>query len=148
MSNRPNEAVLMDHVQAENRHDIDATLATVHPDCVFIDQPLGLRLHGHAGARQHYQMWWNAFANTTDRGGQLHWVNDDLLIAESAFVGTHRGTFAGITPTQRTFRLPFVVFVEFRDGLLATERFVYDLNGLLAQLEQPSLDVSTIRVPS
>jgi hypothetical protein len=31
-------------------------------------------------------------------------------------------------------RLPFVVFVGFRDGLIASERFVYDLNGLLAQL--------------
>lgn len=148
MSSRPNEAVLMQHVQAENRHDIEATLATIHPDCVFIDQPLGLRFDGHAGAQRHYEMWWNAFANTTDRGGALHWVHDDLLIADSAFIGTHTGVFAGIAPTQRAFRLPFVVFVEFRDGLLATERFVYDLNGLLAQLGQPAFDIAAVAAAS
>jgi hypothetical protein len=38
-------------------------------------------------------------------------------------------------------RLPFVVFVRFRDGLLASERFVYDLNGLLLQLGQAAWDV-------
>lgn len=147
MTTPPNLAVLLAHVQAENRHDIDATLATVHPDCVFIDQPLGLRFDGHPGARTHYEMWWDAFANTTDQGGQLHWVHDDLLIADSAFIGTHQGPFAGIAPTNRPFRLPFVVFVEFRDGLLTTERFVYDLNGLLAQLGQPAFDTSTVTVP-
>lgn len=36
--------------------------------------------------------------------------------------------------------LPFVVFVRFRDGLLAGERLVYDLNGLLRQLGRPSFD--------
>jgi len=148
VSSRPNEAVLLAHVQAENRHDIDATLATVHPDCVFIDQPLGLRFERHSGARAHYEMWWNAFGNTTDRGGQLHWVHDDLLIADSAFVGTHHGTFAGIAPSHKPFRLPFVVFVEFQDGLLAAERFVYDLNGLLAQLDQPAFDATNVTSPS
>ncbi len=140
----PNEAVLLEHVAAENRHDMDATLATVHPDCVFTDQALQLRWHGHDGARRHYDMWWSAFENTTDKGGVLHWVSNDLLIADSAFVGCHNGTFAGIAATGRTFRLPFVVFVEFRDGLLLTERFVYDLNGLLAQLDQPSFDITSL----
>lgn len=147
MTTPPNLDVLLAHVQAENRHDMHATLATVHPECVFIDQPLGLRFEGHTGARAHYEMWWKAFANTTDQGGQLHWVNDDLLIADSAFIGTHQGAFAGIAPTQRSFRLPFVVFVEFRDGLLATERFVYDLNGLLGQLDQPAFDTTGISLP-
>ena len=145
MTTHPNRAVLFEHVRAENAHDMAATLATVHPDCVFVDQPLGLRFEGHDGARRHYEMWWSAFDNTTDRGGVLHWVGDDLLIADSAFVGTHRGPFAGIEPTGRSFRLPFVVFVEFRDGLLSAERFVYDLNGLLAQLGQPAFDTSTLQ---
>jgi hypothetical protein len=41
-------------------------------------------------------------------------------------------------------RLPFVVFVHFRDRLLASERFVYDLNGLLLQLDQPAWDVRAL----
>jgi hypothetical protein len=143
MSASDNRRVLAEHLAAENRHDMQSTLATLHPECVFVDEPLGLRLVGHRGAEQHYRLWWNAFSNTVD-GGELHWVGDDLLIASSAFVGTHTGDFCGIAPTGRRMRLPFVVFVHFRDRLLASERFVYDLNGLLLQLDQPAWDVRAL----
>ncbi len=143
--NKENQRVLLQHVLAENHHDIEATLATLHPECLFIDQPLGLRFEGHHGARAHYHMWWKALDVRTDDGSVLHGVNDDLLIADSAFVGRHRGDFAGvIAPTNNPFRMPFVVFVEFKDQLLYSERFVYDLNGLLEQLGQPSFDIKRI----
>lgn len=132
-----NRSVLARHLAAENRHDLAATLATVHPECRFVDEPLGLVLEGRAGAERHYRLWWDAFGNTLD-SGELHWLRDDLLIGDAVFVGRHRGTFCGIAPTGRPLRLPFVVFVGFRDGLLASERFVYDLNGLLAQLGAPA----------
>jgi len=48
------------------------TLATLHPECVFVDEPLGLRFTGHDGARQHYEMWWNGFGVTLE-DGTLHW---------------------------------------------------------------------------
>jgi predicted ester cyclase len=116
-----NEAVLYEHLGAENRHDMEATLATVHPECVFVDEQLGMRWQGHDGAREHYAMWWSAFGVTVG-DGTLHWSRDDFLIGDALYVGTHEGTFAGIAPTGRSIRLPFVVFVDFRDGLLAGER--------------------------
>jgi steroid delta-isomerase-like uncharacterized protein len=140
MSRSENQEVLARHLAAENRHDLAGTLATVHPDCVFEDAPLGLCLRGHRGAERHYRLWWSAFGNTVD-GGELHWVGNDRVIGDAVFTGTHRGAFCGIAATGRPIRLPFVVFVGFRDGLLASERFVYDLNGLLAQLGQPAWDV-------
>lgn len=132
-----NEACLSAHLAAEGRHDMAATLQTVHPDCEFVDEPLGLRFVGRDGARRHYEMWWTGFGVTLDSGA-LHWVNDDLVIGDATFIGRHDGRFAGISPTGRPLRLPFVVFVSFREGLLGGERFVYDLNGLLRQLGQPS----------
>jgi hypothetical protein len=45
----------------------------------------------------------------------------------------------GMEATLAT-RHPECVFVEFRDGLLAGERFVHDLNSLLGQLNQPCFD--------
>lgn len=132
-----NERCLQAHLEAEMRHDMEATLATLHPACVFVDEPLDLRLVGRDGAREHYQMWWDGFGATLD-AGELHWVADDLVVGDAVFVGRHHGTFAGIAPTGRSIRLPFVVFVRFEDGLLAGERFVYDLNGLLHQLGKPA----------
>jgi predicted ester cyclase len=140
-----NETILNRHLEAEIAHDMEGTLATLHPECVFLDLPLGLRLEGRDGARRHYELWWSAFSNTLDRAGR-HWVHDDLMIAEAAFVGQHTGSFAGLAPTHRPIHLPFVVFVTFRDGLLAGERFIYDLNDLMRQLGQaafePELDLA------
>ena len=133
MSRVANQAVLNAHLAAENRHDLDATLATVHPDCVFVDEQLRKRWEGISGAAEHYKTWWEGFGVTLG-GGDLHWVNDDLVIGDAVFVGRHVGTFAGVAPTGNQIRLPFVVFVTFKDGLLAGERFVYDLASLLDQL--------------
>jgi len=128
-----NEACLRAHLSAEGVHDMPSTLKTLHPECRFLDEPLGLRFEGRDGARQHYDMWWSGFGATLD-GGALYWVRDDLVIGDSTFVGRHDGTFAGLAATGRPLLLPFVVFVDFRDGLLAGERFVYDLNSLLRQV--------------
>ena len=140
MTRTANQACLNVHLAAEGRHDMAGTLSTLHPECVFIDEPLGLRFEGRDGARRHYEMWWTGFGVTLD-GGKLHWVSDDLVIGDSTFIGTHDGSFAGLSPTGRALRLPFVVFVTFRDRMLAGERFVYDLNGLLRQLGQTSFAV-------
>lgn len=137
MSRAANQACLDTHLAAERRHDMDATLATLHPECLFVDEPLGLRFEGRDGAHRHYDMWWSGFGATLD-GGQVHWVGDDFAIGEANFVGRHAGCFAGIAPTGLPIRVPFVVFVSFQDGLLAGERFRYDLNGLLRQLDQPA----------
>lgn len=134
MNRQVNERCLQAHLAAETRHDMAATLDTLHPDCVFLDEPLGLRFEGRAGARRHYEMWWAGLDATLDEGGALHWINDDLVIGDAAFVGYHGGPFAGLEATGRPLRLPFVVFVRFQDGLLAGERFIYDLNGLLRRL--------------
>jgi steroid delta-isomerase-like uncharacterized protein len=131
-----NACCLHDHLGAERRHDVESTLATLHPDCHFDDQPLGWQLNGRDGARQHYELWWSAFHADLE-AGTLRWLTDDLAIGEAAVIGRHVGSFAGLAPTGRGVRVPFVVFVEFRDGLLSGERFVYDLNGVLAQLGQP-----------
>lgn len=132
-----NRACLQTHLSAETRHDMAGTLRTLHPNCVFVDEPMRLRFEGREGARQHYEMWWTGLGATLD-GGAVHWVADDLAIGDSLFVGRHDGQFAGLAPTGRMLRLPFVVFVTFRDGLLAGERFVYDLNDLLRQLGRPA----------
>lgn len=133
MTRQTNEACLRAHLAAENRHDMDATLATLHPECVFADHPLGLEWRGREGAREHYTMWWSAFGTTVE-DGQVHWVDDDFLVGEASFAGRHVGPFAGIEATGAELSLRFVVFVRFRDGLLAGERFMYDLNGVLTQL--------------
>jgi steroid delta-isomerase-like uncharacterized protein len=138
----PNRLMLQRHLAAENAHDMSATLATVHPDCVFRDLAIGQVFPGRDGAERHYRQWWSAFGNVVERSpiGGAHWIDDETYVAEPQYTGRHVGEFLGLPPTGRSFTLPFVVFVKFRDGLFVEERFYYDLATLLRQLGVDRVD--------
>jgi steroid delta-isomerase-like uncharacterized protein len=123
------------HLEAENRHDLEATLATLHPDCVFQDHALGWTFRGRSGAARYYGLWWSAF-DLVVRGERRYRSDDGALIAEARFTGRQVGSFCGIAATGRELDLRIVVIVEFRDGLMAGERFYYDSRSLFTQLGQ------------
>ena len=56
------------------------------------------------------------------------------MIAETHYQGTHVGEFLGIPATGKPIDFPLAVVITFRDGLLAGERFYYDLATLLRQI--------------
>ena len=135
MSREANQACLIRHLAAENAHKLEETLATLTEDCVFEDVALQKVFHGRAGAAEYYRMWWSAFRIQVEVGkGTRHWITDDLFVSETSYAGTHVGEFLGIAPTNRPIQFRFVVFVTFRDGLFAGERFYYDLGTLLRQI--------------
>jgi len=121
------------HLAAENAQDMEGTLATLHADCVFEDLPLNKTYRGIEGARQYYRELWSAF-DVTVEGRQRHWSTDGNLIAETTFVGPQRSEFLGVPARGQMIRLPLVVIVTFRDGLMLGERFYYDLALLMRQI--------------
>jgi len=139
-----NERLLLEHLGAENTHALDATLATLTRDCVFEDVALQRTFHGHAGAAEYYGLWWSAFDVRVERGGDSHWISDDLYVSEPVYRGMHVGEFLGIAPTHRPVRLRFAVFVSFSGGRFSGERFYYDLASLLHQIGVQ--DLSRIRL--
>jgi steroid delta-isomerase-like uncharacterized protein len=124
------------HVAAENAQDMPGTLATLHPDCRFEDLATGQVWHGHAGAAAHYRQWWTTFDVTVKRGPDQFscWTDDDRYIGEATWHGRHVGRFLGLEPTGRPIVHSFVVTLTFRDGLMLSERFQYDLASLLRQI--------------
>ncbi len=124
------------HLVAENAQDLPATLATLHRDCRFEDLATGQVWHGHEGAAAHYRQWWTTFDVTVKRGpGQRGgWIEEEAYMAEATWHGRHVGRFLGIEPTGRTIMQPFVVSLTFKDGLMLSERFQYDLASLLRQI--------------
>ena len=124
------------HLVAENAQDMEGTLATLHPDCRFEDFATGQTWRGRDGATQHYRQWWTTFDVEVKRGpGQTSaWTADDGYIAEATWHGKHVGAFLGIEPTGRAIVQPFVVVLSFKDGLMLSERFHYDLASLLRQI--------------
>jgi steroid delta-isomerase-like uncharacterized protein len=130
------EALVRRHLAAENAHDLAGTLATLHEDCVFEDVATFQVFRGRRGAEAYYRQWWDAFGVTVERapGGARYWTEDGTYIAEAQYRGRHRGPFFGVAPTGREIEFRFVVILGFRDGLMAGERFYYDLARLLRQI--------------
>jgi steroid delta-isomerase-like uncharacterized protein len=128
--------VLRRHVEAENAHDLDRTLETLHPDCLFEDVPCGQVYSGRSGAAVYYRKWWDAFALQYGPGeeGVRHITTEGQVVAEGRFFGHHRGHFDGLAPTGRAVDFRFAVVVSFREGLMADERFYYDRATLWQQL--------------
>ena len=129
-------ALIRRHLAAENAHDLDGTLATLHPDCRFDDVATGQSWFGHQGAAAHYRQWWTTFDVEVRRGeGQRPYTTaDDVYIGEATWHGRHIGRFLGIEPTGKTIVQPFIVILSFRDGLMLGERFHYDLASLVRQI--------------
>jgi steroid delta-isomerase-like uncharacterized protein len=128
-----NQECVRRHLQFENAQDMEGTLSTLHPECVFEDLPLNKIYRGIDGARKYYAELWQAF-DVTVESRLRHWTLEGNLIAETTFVGPHRAEFLGNRPIGKSIRLPLVVVVTFRDGLMAGERFYYDLAMLLRQI--------------
>lgn len=126
--------LLNKHLTAENKHDMADTLATLHPECEFCEVPFQRTYTGLDGARQHYEFWWSTFDLVFDETIQTHWTQDGRFIAEAVFKGRHIGEFLGIKPTNNIVRYPFLVIVEFRDGLLFSEKFYFDTETIRNQL--------------
>jgi ketosteroid isomerase-like protein len=123
------------HLEAENDHDLEGTLATLHPECRFDDFATGQSWFGHEGAAAHYRHWRTTFDVEVRRGeGQRRYIADDGHISEATWHGRHVGRFFGIEPMGRTIVQPFVVILSFRDGLMLGERFHYDLASLVRKI--------------
>lgn len=128
--------VLKRHLAAENEHDMSGTLATLHPECVFEDRMTGNVYDGREGAKQYYETWWQAL-DLTVVSERRHMINDGNIVSEARYQGVHRGSLFGEAPTGATIDFPIVTFLTFREGLLAGERFYYDLGGLWRRLHAP-----------
>lgn len=128
------EAVVNPHLAAEDQHRMAEAPAELHPDCVFEDLPLGKTYRGRAEAEVYYRFWWDAF-DLEVKGERRHWSEDGaFMIAQTRYAGIHRGRFLDYASSGRPISLPLAVVIPFRDGLMAGERFYYDLATLLRQI--------------
>ncbi len=61
-------------------------------------------------------------------------AEDDKVVVQSTWTGTHQGTFFGIASTSRTIHWTVVIFVRFRDGQIIRWWSLVDRFALLQQL--------------
>ncbi len=137
------EAVVREHMDSENRHDFDATIATfTRPRYELI--ATGEVYDGEPAVRAYYAGSRATFADQRNELIALHHA-DDGVIVEFDLLGTHTGPRAGIAPTGREFRCRMVALFLFDGDLISCERVYFDSATILRQLGVGSLGVASAR---
>ena len=125
------EAIVNEHVEAENRHDVRATIATFHEHARY--EVNGETSDGETAVRDLLQDLMDGFPDFQVEIGRLHHA-DDAVIGEGRITGTHNGPFAGVPPTGRPVDYPAVAIFEFEDDRLLCEKVFFDSATILVQI--------------
>jgi predicted ester cyclase len=132
---RANQAVLERHLSVEWQSDIEATMATIHPDDPWQRIPgLGVEVVGLEGVREYYL---NRFASWPGPG-MKHFdrvaIVDHAAYIEGTLDFQPSGDFGGIEAAGVTIQTPTVIVVDFRDGLILGETLHLDSAKALGQV--------------
>lgn len=128
------EATVREHMDSENRHDFEATMATMaHPRYELIGT--GDVYDGDAAVRGYFADTRTAFPDQRNRLLSLcH--GDDSVSVELVVEGTHLGPLRGLPPTGRSFccQMSAVFVFEPSGDRIVCERVYFDSATILRQL--------------
>src|ERR671931_2954998 len=126
------ERLVREHMESENRHEFDVTLATFdHPRYELI--ATGDVYDGHEEVARYFEETRTAFPDQRNELIALH-HSDEAVIVEANLYGTHDGPFRGLPPTGRKFEMRFCAVFVFEEDRLVCERVYFDSNTLRRQL--------------
>lgn len=126
------EALVREHMESENRHDFDATLATFeHPRYELI--ATGDVYDGEAEVLAYFAESRTAFPDQRNELIALHHA-DDAVVVEFDLLGTHLGPLRRLPPTGRAFRCRMTSFFIFEGERIVCERVYFDQASILRQL--------------
>jgi steroid delta-isomerase-like uncharacterized protein len=126
------ERIVREHMESENRHEFDVTMATFHHPRYEI-VPTGEVYDGPDEVARYFLESRTAFPDQRNELIALHHA-DDAVIAEFTLLGTHDGPLRGIPPTGRSFTCRCAAFFLFEDDRLVCERAYFDAGTILRQL--------------
>jgi steroid delta-isomerase-like uncharacterized protein len=126
------EEIVREHMETENRHDYDATIATFdHPRYELIGT--GDVYDGPEEVASYFEETRTAFPDQENEVIAVHHA-DDAVLVEAWVRGTHRGPYRGLPPTGRRWEMRFVAVFVFEEDRLVCERVYFDANTVLRQL--------------
>ncbi len=125
---------MLEHMESENRHAFDVTMATFHHPRYEI-VPTGDVYDGEAEVQSYFDDTRRAFPDQRNENHVLRHA-DDAVIVEIDLKGTHLGPLRGLPATGRSFTCRTAVFFLFEPGTdkLVCERAYFDSATILRQL--------------
>jgi len=126
------EAVVRRHMQSENEHDFDATIATFsHPRYELV--ATGQVHDGEAAVREYFRASRAAFPDQRNELISLR-HSDDAVIVELWLLGTHGGRLGALEPTGRAFRTRMMAYFVFDEAGIVCERVYFDPGDIVRQI--------------
>lgn len=126
------EAVVREHMEAENALDFERALGTFgHPRYELIGT--GQVFEGPEEVTKYYRDSRTAFPDQRNEIVSMRHA-DDAVITEFWLLGTHEGRLGALEPTGRSFRVRMAAFFEFEGESLVCERIYFDSGSILRQL--------------
>jgi steroid delta-isomerase-like uncharacterized protein len=126
------EVIVREHMESENRHDFDATIATFsHPRYELI--ATGQVHDGEEAVRAYFASTRTAFPDQRNEVIAVHHA-DDAVIVEFDVLGTHLGPLRALPPTGRAFRSRMCAHFVFEGDQLVCERVYFDQLTIMRQL--------------
>jgi len=128
-------AIVEEHVQRENRHDLPGLMATFGAQARYDDEPWQDYRVGLEGVRSYYAELLASLPDLAIDIRHRH-VASDAIVLEVTIRGTHLGTWRGGMPaTGRRVEFPLCgIFTFDADDRLAGERIYYDRATVMRQL--------------
>jgi steroid delta-isomerase-like uncharacterized protein len=126
------EEIVREHMELENRHDYEATIATFeHPRYELIGT--GDVYSGPEEVARYFEETRTAFPDQENELIALYHA-DDAVIIEAWVHGTHLGPYRGLPATGRRWEMRFTSLFLFDEDRLMCERVYFDANTVLRQL--------------
>lgn len=117
---------------AKNRQDVGAAMRFLHPDMVLETPAFGTVARGHAENEKALTRFFGSFPDY-DVSLDGHAGDENTLVCWGTVRMTMTGDRFGVAPNGRRAELPVFILFSFKDGLVAGERFFFDLSVLCAQ---------------
>jgi predicted ester cyclase len=131
MSEQENIQLVRQGAALLNAHDIDGYVQRLDESYVGESETVPGGVRGPAGVRQQLEMLFSAFPDLRFELEQVL-ASGDHVVTRLRVTGTHKGTFAGIAPTNKTVSWGICSVSEVRNGKAIRGR-IYGDNALLFQ---------------
>lgn len=117
--------------EAKTRQDVPTAMTFLHTD-MLLESPFGTSARGHEENRLALTKFFLAFP---DYAVELkgHASDGNSLVCWGTVHMTMTGDRFGVTPNGNRAKLPVFIEFTFKDELIASERFFFDLSQLCAQ---------------
>jgi len=118
---------------AKSQQDIQRTMEIYHPRVVLETPSFDSVGKGREQVQRHLHGWFTRFPDYSVKLNKVVPVDDGKLASWGYISLTLTGEFSGKRPNGERARVPVFILVDFADGMIVYEQFLFDLASVCRQ---------------